>query len=122
MTRTWRSTRTPSASTRRPTPPTVTAPFNPDLGKYQVILSNYNGEAWPAAVQKSLDDGLKEGKFGLVIVHAADNSFPNWDEYNHMIGLGWRDAKAIHRKRREPSARSSASVTTTASSDRTRSS
>lgn len=25
---------------------------------------------------------------GLVVVHAADNSFPNWKEYNKMIGLG----------------------------------
>ena len=28
---------------------------------------------------------------GLVIYHAANNSFPNWPAYNEMIGLGWRD-------------------------------
>ena len=25
---------------------------------------------------------------GFVSVHAADNSFPDWKEYNEMIGLG----------------------------------
>ncbi|OAI46605.1 hypothetical protein AYO44_11120, partial [Planctomycetaceae bacterium SCGC AG-212-F19] len=71
--------------------------FNPDLTKYHVILSNYNGAAWPADVQKSLETNLKSGKIGLVIVHAANNSFGNWDEYNRMIGMGWRDAKAGER-------------------------
>jgi hypothetical protein len=62
-----------------------------------VSLSNYNGEPWPDALNKVLEAGLKEGKFGLVIVHAADNSFPKWDEFNRMISLGWRDASADDR-------------------------
>ena len=69
-------------------------PFNPDLTKYQVILSNYNGAPWPAEVQKSLETNLQEGKLALVIVHAANNSFGGWNEYNKMIGMGWRDPKA----------------------------
>jgi uncharacterized protein len=29
---------------------------------------------------------------GLVVVHAADNAFPNWPAYNEMIGVGgWRN-------------------------------
>jgi hypothetical protein len=29
---------------------------------------------------------------GLVIVHAADNAFPGWKQYNEMIGIGgWRN-------------------------------
>jgi type 1 glutamine amidotransferase len=27
-----------------------------------------------------------------VIVHAANNAFPEWSEFNTMIGLGWRGA------------------------------
>ena len=27
-----------------------------------------------------------------MIVHAANNAFPEWAEFNKMIGLGWRDA------------------------------
>jgi type 1 glutamine amidotransferase len=66
-------------------------PFPPDLGKYDVLVSNYNGAPWPKEFQKALEDRLKEGKIGLVIVHAANNSFPGWAEYNAMIGMGWRD-------------------------------
>ena len=68
-------------------------PFPPDLAKYDVLLSNYNGAAWPEALQKQLETRLAAGKIGLVIVHAANNSFPGWGEYNRMIGMGWRDNK-----------------------------
>jgi uncharacterized protein len=67
-----------------------TVPFPPDLSKYDVLLSNYNGAAWPADSQKSLEEKLKDGKIALVIVHAANNAFGNWNEYNKMIGMGWR--------------------------------
>jgi type 1 glutamine amidotransferase len=69
-----------------------TVPFPPDLKHFDVVLSNYNGADWPAPFQKALDKALASGDIGLVIVHAANNSFPGWKEYNRMIGLGWRDA------------------------------
>ena len=25
---------------------------------------------------------------GFVVIHAADNAFPDWPEYNEIIGLG----------------------------------
>lgn len=68
-------------------------PFPPDLSRYDVLLSNYNGAAWPTEFQKELETRLREGKIGLVIVHAANNAFGNWQEYNRMIGLGWRSPK-----------------------------
>ncbi len=68
-------------------------PFPQDLGKYDVLLSNYNGADWPAEFRTALEDRLKEGKIALVIVHAANNSFGGWGEYNKMIGMGWRDNK-----------------------------
>lgn len=61
--------------------------------KYQVVVSNYNGDSWPKATETSLDTLLGEGKIGLVIVHAANNSFGGWKEYNLMIGMGWRNKK-----------------------------
>jgi uncharacterized protein len=70
-----------------------TVPFPPDLSKYDVVLSNYNGAAWPAEFNKSLDENLKTGKIALVIVHAANNAFTGWNEYNQMIGMGWRNNK-----------------------------
>jgi type 1 glutamine amidotransferase len=66
------------------------ARFHPDLSRYYVVLSNYNGDSWPPELQKDLEERLKEGKIGLVIVHAANNSFGGWKEYNLMIGMGWR--------------------------------
>jgi hypothetical protein len=67
-------------------------PFPPDLSKFDVLLSNYNGAAWPMEMQKSLDENLKAGKIALVIVHAANNSFGNWNEFRQMVGMGWYGA------------------------------
>jgi type 1 glutamine amidotransferase len=65
--------------------------FKPKFSNYAVVISNYNGEAWPKETQQALVDYVKNGG-GLVIVHAADNAFGNWPEYNQMIGLGgWGD-------------------------------
>ena len=43
---------------------------------------------WPVEFRKSLDEHLKDGKIGLVIVHAANNAAMTWVEYNKMIGMG----------------------------------
>jgi uncharacterized protein len=67
-------------------------PFPPDLNKYDVVLSNYNGANWPKDFNESLDTALKDGKIGLVIVHAANNSFVGWNEYRLMVGMGWYGA------------------------------
>ncbi len=65
--------------------------FRPKFADYGAVLSNYNGELWPEPVQRDLEDHVAKGG-GLVIVHAANNAFPQWSEFNKMIGLGWRDA------------------------------
>lgn len=61
--------------------------FHPDFGRYRVVLSNYNGADWPAATRKAFVDFVHHGG-GVVIVHAANNSFGHWPEYNEIIGLG----------------------------------
>jgi len=82
--------------------------FKPDWKKYNVVVSNYNGAMWPAETCKAFEEYMKNGG-GLVVIHAADNSFGKWDEYNKMIGLGgwggrneksgpmirWRDGKIV---------------------------
>src|SRR5208283_2893990 len=70
-----------------------TVPFPPDLGKYDVLLSNYNGAAWPAEFQKAVDARVRTGQLGLVVFHAANNAFAGWPEFNRMIGMGWRGNK-----------------------------
>ena len=64
--------------------------FRPDFSKYDVVLSNYNGQPWPQPVKEALEKYVAGGG-GLVVVHAANNSFPEWPAWNDMIGLGWRD-------------------------------
>lgn len=63
--------------------------FMPNFKKYDVVISNFGWRAapWPATTQKALEDYMAAGG-GLVSVHAADNSFPDWKAYNEMIGLG----------------------------------
>jgi uncharacterized protein len=61
--------------------------FNPKFSDYQVVVSNYNGEAWSKETQKAFVDYVHNGG-GFVSVHAADNAFSEWPEYNEMIGLG----------------------------------
>lgn len=61
--------------------------FRPKFSDYDVVVSNYNGQPWSDDARKDLEKYVAEGG-GLVIVHAANNSFPDWAEYNRMIGLG----------------------------------
>jgi type 1 glutamine amidotransferase len=61
--------------------------FRPAFSKYKVIVSNYNEDAWPKDTQDDFVKFVGEGG-GFVSVHAANNSFPEWPEYNEMIGLG----------------------------------
>src|SRR5260221_8972418 len=63
------------------------AGFKPDFAAYKAIVSNYNGEPWSQAMQEALVRFVRGGG-GFVSVHAADNSFPKWKEYNEMIALG----------------------------------
>ncbi len=61
--------------------------FQPRFADYDVVLSNYNGDLWSAATQKAFVDYVRGGG-GFVCVHAANNSFGEWKEYNEIIGLG----------------------------------
>ena len=61
--------------------------WSPAFKDFDVTLSNYNGELWPEKVQGELVDYVKGGG-AFVVVHAANNSFSKWPEYNRMIGLG----------------------------------
>lgn len=61
--------------------------FKPAFSDYDVLVSNYNGAAWPQATQDAFVRYMKSGG-GLVVVHAANNAFGKWPEYNKIIGLG----------------------------------
>lgn len=61
--------------------------FCPDFAAYDAVVMIYNGDAWSDSAKSSLDNYVKNGG-ALIIVHEADNAFPEWKEYNEMIGLG----------------------------------
>ena len=63
--------------------------FKPDFAKYHVVISNfgYGAAPWPAETRAAFVEFVRGGG-GLVIIHAADNSFGDWPEYNQMIGVG----------------------------------
>ena len=64
-----------------------TSQFVPKFADYSVVVLNYNGPDWPKETQASFVEYIRNGG-GLVVFHAANNSFPKWKEYNTIIGLG----------------------------------
>lgn len=67
--------------------------YSPNFAAYDVVICNFgwNAAPWPEETQQSFEKYMANGG-GLVVFHAADNSFPQWEAYNEMIGLGgWGD-------------------------------
>jgi len=67
--------------------------FNPQFENYDVVLSNLGWKAstWSDATKASFESYMKNGG-GFIVIHAANNSFGDWPEYNKMIGVGgWDD-------------------------------
>ncbi len=63
--------------------------FRPDFKKYRLVVSNFGWKAadWPEETRRDFEAYMAEGG-SLVVVHAADNSWPDWPEFNKMIGVG----------------------------------
>ncbi len=73
--------------------PMVDETFGPEFKNYDVVISNFGwrAAAWPKETQEAFEAYIINGG-GFISVHAADNSFPEWESYNQMIGLGgWGD-------------------------------
>lgn len=61
--------------------------WKPEFTSYKAVVSNYNGEPWPENVRAAFTKYVADGG-GFVSIHAANNSFGDWKEYNDMIGVG----------------------------------
>lgn len=82
--------------------------FRPEFAKYNLVVLNYQGDDWPKATQDAFVSYVKKGG-GVLVYHFACAAFPNWKEYNEIIGLGgwggrtekhgayfrWRDGKIV---------------------------
>lgn len=70
------------------------AAWLPVFRDYDVVIQtcndlNGNGPMWPAPARTAFEAFVKEGG-GVFVLHSGNNAFAGWEEYNRMIGLGWR--------------------------------
>lgn len=61
--------------------------FDPNFAAYDVVVMDYNGDRWTKQTDDAFIKYLKKGG-GLVLYHAADNAFVDWEEFNKVIALG----------------------------------
>ncbi|MFI4862274.1 MAG: ThuA domain-containing protein [Phycisphaerales bacterium JB063] len=67
------------------------ATWRPAFSEYDLVVSDYNGHLWPLEVRESFEQYIDDGGKALLL-HAANNAFTGWTEYEEMTGLLWRDA------------------------------
>lgn len=66
------------------------------LRPYKVVILDYNAdERWPAPAEAAFSAAVKNG-LGVVAIHAADNAFPGWEDYETMLALLWRKPHTGH--------------------------
>ena len=70
--------------------------FKPEFDKYDVVVLDYNGDRWSAETDSAFLKYVRNGG-GVVVYHAADNAFADWDEFNRIIALGgWEGRNEKH--------------------------
>lgn len=62
----------------------------PEVAATSVFVLDYNGERWGDAGERAFADAVRGGA-GVVVVHAANNAFAGWTDYERICGLCWRD-------------------------------
>jgi type 1 glutamine amidotransferase len=60
-----------------------------DAKELQLIVLDYNGPRWGEAAEQAFVRAVRAG-CGVVVVHAANNAFEGWADYERMVGLLWR--------------------------------
>jgi hypothetical protein len=82
--------------------------FTPTFAGYGAVVMDYEGDEWPEPTKQAFVEYVRGGG-GLVLVHAADNAFPKWKEFQEISGVGgwggrdeswgpkvrWRDGKMV---------------------------
>lgn len=62
--------------------------------KYQLFVLDYNdsqaSKRWGSSAEQNFTAAVNGGA-GVVAIHAADNAFKGWADYEKMLGLMWRD-------------------------------
>jgi type 1 glutamine amidotransferase len=60
------------------------------LRKYRAIVLDYNGPRWGEAAESAFLDAVRTGT-GVTVIHAANNPFPGWVDYEKLVGHLWRE-------------------------------
>lgn len=76
--------------TNEPGKDLVDAPRAAAAGELALIVLDYNGPRWGEAAERAFLQAV-EGGVGVSVLHAANNAFPGWKEYERLVGLLWRD-------------------------------
>lgn len=63
--------------------------YKPDFKAYDVVVVNdgFGTPSWPRETELAFESYVDNGG-GVVIYHAADNSWPQWKAYNEMCAIG----------------------------------
>lgn len=69
---------------------------NPDeLSMVRVFVLDYNGPRWGEPAETNFLNAVREGA-GVVIIHASNNAFVGWTEYEKLCGFMWINGKTSH--------------------------
>ncbi|MBT3268749.1 ThuA domain-containing protein [Candidatus Poribacteria bacterium] len=60
------------------------------LDSYALYFVDYNGPHWSEVAKTNFIETIRGGT-GVTILHAADNGFPGWVEYEEICALLWRE-------------------------------
>ncbi len=63
---------------------------NSKLSSYQLLFVDYNGPDWSDEAKANFISSVRDGT-GVCILHAANNAFPGWVEYEQICALMWRE-------------------------------
>lgn len=71
------------------TTPEAGQAWQPRFSDFGCVLLDYNGQMWPDRVKEDFVKYVAGGG-GVVVVHAANNAFTGWKDFEQMVGLLWR--------------------------------
>ncbi|MEM7200313.1 MAG: family 16 glycoside hydrolase [Planctomycetota bacterium] len=69
--------------------PTTTLADADGLERYAAFVLDYNGPRWGEAAESAFLARVRAGA-GVTVVHAANNAFPGWRDYEEVVALCWR--------------------------------
>jgi type 1 glutamine amidotransferase len=70
--------------------PAVTLADAERVARYRAFVLDYNGPRWGAVAEANFLAAVRSGT-GVAVIHAANNAFPGWQEYEELVALCWRD-------------------------------